>query len=162
MWRVRTGSPWRDLPAAYDPWQTVYDRHRRWSADGTREKVLDAPRSKCDLDLTAEEGGWAVSIDSSMMRAHHDAAGAKSEPPRDVPPERLAAQASPSPGNGVVRGVITGHLDPEAARRQASREREGLERFRGGLSSKVHLLADARCRVRSALVSAGTRRPTRS
>ncbi|WP_431898535.1 transposase [Nonomuraea sp. bgisy101] len=23
MWRVRTGSPWRDLPAEYGPWSTT-------------------------------------------------------------------------------------------------------------------------------------------
>ena len=32
--RTRTGTPWRDLPARFGPWQTVYNRHRRWSADG--------------------------------------------------------------------------------------------------------------------------------
>jgi hypothetical protein len=32
LWRTRTGSPWRDLPASYGKWTTVYNRHRRWSA----------------------------------------------------------------------------------------------------------------------------------
>jgi hypothetical protein len=40
LWRTRTGSPWRDLPGCYGCWQTVYDRHRRWSADGTWAAVL--------------------------------------------------------------------------------------------------------------------------
>ena len=31
MWRFRTGSPWRDLPAGYGPWSTVYDRFRLWA-----------------------------------------------------------------------------------------------------------------------------------
>ena len=40
LWRTRTGSPWRDLPAAYGSWQTVYGRHRTWSGDGTWDRVL--------------------------------------------------------------------------------------------------------------------------
>ena len=105
IWRVRTGSPWRDLPAAYGPWQTVYDRHRRWSADGTWEKVLDALRTECHVDLTAEENESAVSIDSTIMRAHHDAPGARGAPPRDVPAERLLAQVPPSSRERGLSGV---------------------------------------------------------
>ncbi|WP_306482757.1 transposase [Streptomyces sp. AS02] len=32
--RVRTGIPWRDVPAQYDgPWIRVYDLFRRWQSD---------------------------------------------------------------------------------------------------------------------------------
>lgn len=34
-WRVRTGSPWRDLPPAYGPWATVYWLFCRWQRSGT-------------------------------------------------------------------------------------------------------------------------------
>ena len=40
LFRLRTGTPWRDVPAQYGPWKTVYERHRRWSADGTWDKIL--------------------------------------------------------------------------------------------------------------------------
>ena len=40
MWRFRTGSPWRDLPAEFGPWQTVWKRHRRYAGDGTWDRVL--------------------------------------------------------------------------------------------------------------------------
>ncbi|KPC69047.1 transposase, partial [Thermoactinomyces vulgaris] len=33
-WRVRTGSPWRDLPARYGPWPTVYWLFRAWQRAG--------------------------------------------------------------------------------------------------------------------------------
>ncbi len=34
MWILKTGAPWRDLPAEYGKWQTVYARFRRWTNDG--------------------------------------------------------------------------------------------------------------------------------
>lgn len=54
----------------------------------------------------------------------------------------------------------TAHVDPEVQRRQASRDREGLGRTRGGLSIKVHLLADARCRPLVGVLSPGQRGDT--
>ena len=92
--RVRAGCPWRDLPERYGPWQTVYERHRRWSADGTWEAILDALRAGCDQDEGAQ---WAVAIDSTVVRAHQHAAGARREPPQDVPAERLAPIALSAP-----------------------------------------------------------------
>jgi transposase len=35
LFRQRTGIPWRDRPPRFGKWKTVYERHRRWSADGT-------------------------------------------------------------------------------------------------------------------------------
>jgi transposase len=41
MWYVlRTGCPWRDLPAAYGPWSSVYTRWRRWCACGLWAQLL--------------------------------------------------------------------------------------------------------------------------
>jgi transposase len=82
MWRTRTGCPWRDLPPVYGPWKTVYNRHRRWSADGTWGRVLAGLRTGCDAE--APGGEWAVSVDSTVIRAHHHAAGARHELPSDV------------------------------------------------------------------------------
>lgn len=39
-WRFRTGTSWRQVPEEFGPWQTVWERHRRWSADGTFERVI--------------------------------------------------------------------------------------------------------------------------
>jgi putative transposase len=38
--RFRTGSRWRDLPADFGPWQTVWKRHHRWSLDGTYDAMF--------------------------------------------------------------------------------------------------------------------------
>jgi len=86
LWRTRTGAPWRDLPFAYGSWQTVYGRHRTWSADGTWEQVLAELMRGSDRD----DPEWMMSVDSTSVRAHHHAAGARKAPPMDVTAERLA------------------------------------------------------------------------
>jgi transposase len=82
LWRTRTSSPWRDLPSDYGHWKTVYNRHRRWSADGTWAKVLDELRRGCDQSTpTGPSVEWSVGVDSTVIRAHQHAAGAPHAPP---------------------------------------------------------------------------------
>jgi transposase len=77
LFRERTGLVWRDLPERFGPWQTVYKRKRRWAVDGTWRRILDVLRTDCD----AEEGReWTVSVDSTVVRAHQHAAGARRQP----------------------------------------------------------------------------------
>jgi transposase len=38
IYRYRASIPWRDLPPHFGPWQSVWERHRRYSADGTWDK----------------------------------------------------------------------------------------------------------------------------
>jgi transposase len=40
IYRYRTGIPWRDLPEHFGPWQTVWKRHRRYTVDGTWDRIL--------------------------------------------------------------------------------------------------------------------------
>ncbi|BCK67419.1 hypothetical protein Srufu_013720 [Streptomyces libani subsp. rufus] len=82
LYRVRTGVQWRDLPERFGPWETVYKRHRRWSADGTWQMLLSRIQTAEDA-----EGGidWEVSVDSTAVRAHQHAAGARKTPPAAVP-----------------------------------------------------------------------------
>jgi transposase len=85
--RVRAGCPWRDLPERFGNWKTVYNRHRRWSGDGTWERVLDQLRAGCDA---GEGGAWTAAADATVVRAHQHAAGARHAPPADIDPARLA------------------------------------------------------------------------
>jgi transposase len=73
-WRTRTGAPWRDVPACYGPWQTVYGLFRRWQRDGTWQRILTALQAQAD---TRGLITWEVSIDSTVMRAHQHPAGAR-------------------------------------------------------------------------------------
>jgi len=97
--RVRAGCPWRDLPERFGNWKTVYNRHRRWSGDGTWEKVLDQLRAACDA---GHGQAWAVAVDATVVRAHQHAAGARRQPPADVEAARLAPAALSVPAR--IRG----------------------------------------------------------
>ena len=99
--RVRAGCPWRDLPERSGNWKTVYNRHRRWSADGTWETILNALRAGCD---EGHGRGWAVAADATVVRAHQHAAGARRQPPADVDPARLAPAQLSAPVR--LRGTI--------------------------------------------------------
>ncbi len=81
LFRTRAGCPWRDLPPGYGNWKTVYNRHRRWSLDGTWEQILDRLRVGCD---EVEGPEWTVSADCIVVRAHQYAAGARKASPVDL------------------------------------------------------------------------------
>src|SRR6516162_450276 len=81
LFRTRTGCPWRDLPGGYGNWKTVYNRHRRWSLDGTWEKILDRLRAGCD---EVEGKDWTVSADSTVVRAYQHAARARRTLPAEL------------------------------------------------------------------------------
>jgi transposase len=77
IWRFRTGSPWRDLPDAFGAYQSVWQRHRLWSTDGTYEQMFAAVREQAGLaDVEVEP---ILSIDSTVVRAHQHAAGARQD-----------------------------------------------------------------------------------
>lgn len=74
---MRTGVQWRDLPERFGPWETVYKRHRRWSADGTWKMLLAQIQAAEDA---AGRVDWDVSVVSTAVRAHQHAAGARRAP----------------------------------------------------------------------------------
>jgi transposase len=81
LYRVRTGVQWRDLPERFGPWETVYKRHRRWSADGTWKMLLSRIQAAEDAEGRID---WEVSVDSTAVRAHQHAAGARKTPAADL------------------------------------------------------------------------------
>ncbi|GHC86904.1 transposase [Nocardiopsis terrae] len=90
-YRTRTGIPSRDLPERYGPWRTAHDRLLRWEADGTWARIEEHLLLARERDLDGQ-------IDSTVVRSHQHAAGARKrgralrthEPPR----------ASARPGQG--------------------------------------------------------------
>ena len=82
LWIARTGSPWRDLDPALGKWHTTYTRFSRWGKKGVWQRVIEAVSHDVDLE--------ALFIDSTVVRAHQHAAGAK----KKKVPRRLGAPAA--------------------------------------------------------------------
>nr|WP_200933223.1 MULTISPECIES: IS5 family transposase [unclassified Sphingomonas] len=106
LWVLRSGAHWCDLPERYGRWKTVHRRFSRWCHAGVWERVFDA--------LTTDRDNQYLMIDSTIVRAHQQAATGKGGP-----------------------------------RNQA------LGRSRGGLTTKIHMLADALGRPLRFRITAG-------
>ncbi|MEU9858022.1 IS5 family transposase [Streptomyces sp. NPDC047974] len=125
--RVRTGVPWRDVPAEYGPWNRVYDLFRRWQRNGTWRRILTR------LQFLADAKGaivWDLNVDSTVCRAHQHAAGA-----------RRQAELQKEPSGGV-------HEEPGD---------HGLGRSRGGFTTKLHLAVEPGPKPMAIVVTAGQR-----
>lgn len=72
--KFRTGTAWRDVPDRYGSWASLHTRFRRWAAGGTFERMLQAAQARADAAGAID---WLVSVDSTIVRAHQHAAGAR-------------------------------------------------------------------------------------
>jgi transposase len=68
LWIAKTGAPWRDLPERLGNWNSAWRRFDRWARKGRWQKVFEILQ---DPDLE-----WLI-LDSTIIRAHPHAAGAK-------------------------------------------------------------------------------------
>ena len=69
LWIARTGSPWRDLPDIFGKWNSVFVRFNRWSEGGVWQRIFAALSDDPDFEY--------LILDSTIVRAHQHAAGAK-------------------------------------------------------------------------------------
>ncbi len=84
------GCKWRALPESYGNWHTIYTRMMRWSQAGVLDRVFEQLQRKRLMQVHIE----AISLDSTIMRAHPDAAGARK---KTVPKPLGAAAAAGAP-----------------------------------------------------------------
>jgi len=71
FWIARTGAQWRDLHEYFGKWSSVYRQFRRWTLAGVWEAMLEALNESGAVPYSVQM------IDSTIIRAHHQAAGAK-------------------------------------------------------------------------------------
>ena len=69
LWRVRTGSPWRDLPPAFGKWNSTFQRFRRWAKTGVFERLFEQLSEDPDFEYAL--------IDGTIVSVHQKASGAK-------------------------------------------------------------------------------------
>lgn len=99
-WRVRTGVPWRDIPAEYGSWAAAYGLFRRWQRAGVWQTILTTLQAIADA---AGRVTWDVSVDSTVARAHQHAAGARK---RGIC--RPSPQAGSPPSLTITRWAVHG------------------------------------------------------
>jgi transposase len=68
LWIARTGCPWRDLPAEFGPWNSVFRRFSRWSDKEVWQTIFATLAQEADFE--------EVFMDGTIVRAHQHAAGA--------------------------------------------------------------------------------------
>ncbi|GGS64104.1 hypothetical protein GCM10010270_39120 [Streptomyces violaceus] len=59
--------------------ESAHNRLREWAADGRWEKVFTALLAQADTEGDLD---WVVAVDSTIVRAHQHAAGARQKGPR--------------------------------------------------------------------------------
>ena len=86
---IKTGCRWTDCPADYGPRKTLYNRFVRWAKRGIWEDIF--------ATLAGGEGAPdRLMIDSTIVKAHRCAGGAKGGP---EPMLLVAAKAAERPGS---------------------------------------------------------------
>ena len=73
LYVATNGCKWRALPLVYGNWHTIYTRMMRWSRAGVLDRVFKQLQRQRLMHVRIE----AISLDSTIMRAHPDAAGAQ-------------------------------------------------------------------------------------
>lgn len=99
FWIARTGVAWRDLPERFGNWNSVFRRHSRWSASGVWKRVLEALGGDADLET--------LLLDSTIVRAHQHAAGAKGGKLRRPSVAREAASARRSISRSTAKAALS-------------------------------------------------------
>ena len=82
LWRLRCGVSWRDLPERFGAWSTGFARFSRWKKSGVWAQALAA--------LQAQTGLQKLLVDSTTVRAHPHAAGARKKTGRRPSAARAA------------------------------------------------------------------------
>lgn len=84
LWMARSGGRWKDLPPHLGDYRSVKRRYYRWIGMGVLDTMLAALCREADLE-------WLM-LDSTVVRAHAQAAGARKQKGARMP--RVLAEAA--------------------------------------------------------------------
>ncbi|WP_211181919.1 IS5 family transposase, partial [Staphylococcus capitis] len=101
LYVLRIGCPWRDMHERYGKWNSVYVRFRRWAEQGVWDAMLE---SLVELGLTDD---WSHMIDSTTIRGHSQAAGARGGLIRKALVEAAAALRAKSTPVQTVKAALS-------------------------------------------------------
>ena len=101
LYVLRVGCPWRDMHERYGNWNSVYVRMRRWAEQGVWDALLE---TLVELGLTDD---WQHMIDSTSVRGHSQAAGAKGGLIRRLLVDHAAALRARSTPARTVRDALS-------------------------------------------------------
>ena len=73
LWVLRTGSPWRDVPAEFGTWKTCWRMFDAWNDDGTLAEILRRLQARFVAAGAIDEELWC--IDGTTVRAARCATG---------------------------------------------------------------------------------------
>ena len=73
VWMLRTGAPWRDLPAEYGRWQTVWRLFDQWNDCGVLDQILQSLQAACIKSGQVDQDLWC--IDGTVVRAARCSSG---------------------------------------------------------------------------------------
>jgi len=105
---LRVGCPWRDMHERYGKWNSVYVRFRRWAEQGVWDAMLE---TLVELGLSDD---WQHMIDSTTIRGHSQAAGARGGLIRKVLVEAAAALRAKSTPAQTVKAALLALSSPAA------------------------------------------------
>lgn len=127
FWILNTGSPWRDLPERFGPWQTAFNRFNRWRKDGTFCRILERLQMKLDAEGRIDWELWCV--DGSNVRAHAAAAGAgKKGAPESPSTTHWAAREAGLEPRSMWSLTVTEFPWPSTSHRARPTRRRGSSR----------------------------------
>src|ERR1700726_1757400 len=137
---LKTGCRWRDVPPAYGPPTTIYNRYNRWSQRRIWQRIFEKMAAAGPVP---DE----LSIDSSHVKAHRSAAGSK----RGSSRKRLAVRAAEERAKSMLWPMIAADRMPDCSTwiipliTRRSSTRRGPRRFRPG----KRLLIEDHCKSSS-------------